>query len=230
MTGIEALEQAREKIAALHLAHFLYLDRFISLGSFQKTILNTIDAMIAAERERLPDAGETMGDWPEDFPGENGNYQNKCRVCGRLFTGHKRRVVCKLCVKPEPGAYREAAMAYQDLATCYRLGTRPSEKLFSRIEKARELLSEPVFEEHDRYVYDDAKPLATKPEPGDIAEAWSYYKTRVSLILRGKPCRDLGEAESRIDAIVSTGSKHPKPVKPGHCSLKWRRKIEEAGK
>lgn len=144
MTGLEALEKAREKIAALDLAHFLYLDRFISLGSFQKTILNTVDEMIAAEhdhivdadkmveRERLPDAGET---------------------------------------KPEPGAYREAAMAYQDLATCYRLGTRPSEKLFSRIEKARELLSEPVFEEHDRYVYDDAKPESAKPEPGDVV-AW----------------------------------------------------------
>lgn len=37
------------------------------------------------------------GNWTEDFPHENGNYQNKCRECGNEFLGHKRRVVCKLC-------------------------------------------------------------------------------------------------------------------------------------
>jgi hypothetical protein len=35
-------------------------------------------------------------DWPGDFHLENGNYYSKCR-CGRDFTGHKRRVVCRIC-------------------------------------------------------------------------------------------------------------------------------------
>lgn len=35
--------------------------------------------------------------WSEDFGGENGNYQNRCIECATLFTGHKRRLVCKVC-------------------------------------------------------------------------------------------------------------------------------------
>jgi hypothetical protein len=36
-------------------------------------------------------------DWPEDFNHENGRYQCRCVVCGGMFYGHKRRVVCKEC-------------------------------------------------------------------------------------------------------------------------------------
>lgn len=36
-------------------------------------------------------------DWSEDFPYENGNYQNRCVECKEIFIGHKRRVVCKKC-------------------------------------------------------------------------------------------------------------------------------------
>ena len=41
----------------------------------------------------------TVGDkdWPEDFSHENGNYSCRCTFCGGVFTGHKRRVVCKVC-------------------------------------------------------------------------------------------------------------------------------------
>ena len=39
----------------------------------------------------------TPRDWVEDFPHENGNYENKCCHCGHSFIGHKRRVVCKVC-------------------------------------------------------------------------------------------------------------------------------------
>lgn len=35
---------------------------------------------------------------------------------------------------------RAAAEAHRDLSTCYRLGKAPSEKLFARLEKAREVL------------------------------------------------------------------------------------------
>lgn len=37
---------------------------------------------------------------------------------------------------------REGIKAYQALCVCYRLGRRPSEAVFTRIEKARKLLEE----------------------------------------------------------------------------------------
>ena len=39
----------------------------------------------------------TSKDWSEDFHLENGNYSNKCCNCKATFTGHKRRLVCKVC-------------------------------------------------------------------------------------------------------------------------------------
>lgn len=36
-------------------------------------------------------------DWPDDFPHENGIYMCTCAECGGEFTGHKRRLQCKLC-------------------------------------------------------------------------------------------------------------------------------------
>lgn len=36
-------------------------------------------------------------DWPEDSSHENGNYFCTCFQCGKIFIGHKRRVICKLC-------------------------------------------------------------------------------------------------------------------------------------
>lgn len=42
----------------------------------------------------------TPRDWPEDYDDDNGCYQNTCCQCGKIFTGHKRRVVCKKCAEP----------------------------------------------------------------------------------------------------------------------------------
>ena len=41
--------------------------------------------------------GSETGDWPEDFPYENGQYYCRCVHCKIQFIGHKRRVVCKNC-------------------------------------------------------------------------------------------------------------------------------------
>ncbi len=35
--------------------------------------------------------------WTEDYPHENGNYQNFCYSCNRFFLGHKRRIICHDC-------------------------------------------------------------------------------------------------------------------------------------
>lgn len=37
------------------------------------------------------------GDWTEDAHYENGQYMNRCAICGGTFVGHKRRVVCRHC-------------------------------------------------------------------------------------------------------------------------------------
>ena len=39
----------------------------------------------------------TPGDWVEDFDKDNGQYQCKCTRCTEMFTGYKRRVLCKVC-------------------------------------------------------------------------------------------------------------------------------------
>lgn len=37
--------------------------------------------------------------WPEDFEHENGNYECICADCTNHFIGHKRRVLCRVCVE-----------------------------------------------------------------------------------------------------------------------------------
>lgn len=44
-------------------------------------------------------------DWTEDSDHENGNYYNKCVGCGSDFIGHKRRNVCRKCVREAQAKY-----------------------------------------------------------------------------------------------------------------------------
>jgi len=37
-------------------------------------------------------------DWEEDFELENGHYFNICCKCEKEFIGHKKRVICKICI------------------------------------------------------------------------------------------------------------------------------------
>ena len=45
-------------------------------------------------------------------------------------------------VKAENKKLLAAARAYRDLSVCYRIGKRPTEKLFSQLEKANALLKQ----------------------------------------------------------------------------------------
>ena len=56
---------------------------------------NVFQAALSARSER---------DFPEDAKEENGNYCCHCVSCNRDFTGHKRRVLCRVC-------HREAVMS-----------------------------------------------------------------------------------------------------------------------
>lgn len=52
----------------------------------------------------------TPHDWPEDFSHENGNYNCICCYCDVMFVGHKRRVVCKQCMKDRTDARRASVV------------------------------------------------------------------------------------------------------------------------
>lgn len=83
MTALEALEQAREKIAK----YVILGPRVYELTEWGKgrdvgfrKVVENLDAMISAERERLPDAGETK---PE--PGDVVGYVYDKRVDGNQY-------------------------------------------------------------------------------------------------------------------------------------------------
>lgn len=69
---------------------------------------------IEAECAKVPEGWKLLKDstheersWPEDSGHENGNYYCLCHNCGRQFTGHKRRVTCKVCAAPQPAPKAE---------------------------------------------------------------------------------------------------------------------------
>lgn len=61
-------------------------------------------ALITEQQREIPiEKREAYdGDWLNDTTHENGNYANRCTVCGEIFNGHKRRVVCKWCADRAP--------------------------------------------------------------------------------------------------------------------------------
>ena len=56
----------------------------------------------------LKDTTQEERSWGEDSAHENGNYFCNCCVCLRVFVGHKRRVLCKVCAAaPSPSGVEE---------------------------------------------------------------------------------------------------------------------------
>lgn len=47
------------------------------------------------------DIGSSERNWHDDAALDNGQYLGVCRVCGKKFIGHKRRVECRQCAKAE---------------------------------------------------------------------------------------------------------------------------------
>jgi hypothetical protein len=56
--------------------------------------------------------------------------------------GDIEKEVAKLYTKDELDEAVKAAKAYQELSICYRIGKRPTEKLFEQLEKANKYLKE----------------------------------------------------------------------------------------
>jgi phage tail sheath gpL-like len=70
--------------------------------------------------------------WPEDFPDENGNYQNQCVECGNFFIGYKRRVVCKLCAIEYGALNNDAGKGQAMTANITPEGLRAMAKRYDR--------------------------------------------------------------------------------------------------
>lgn len=64
----------------------------VTSAATRRELSEAIDSLLAAPQEPY------KRDWIEDFPHENGQYQNVCYSCSKMFFGHKRRVYCRGCV------------------------------------------------------------------------------------------------------------------------------------
>lgn len=61
------------------------------------TKLKSQGLMAAHFRDSAEHNATHPANWQEDYGHENGQYQNKCFSCSRVFQGHKRRAMCKEC-------------------------------------------------------------------------------------------------------------------------------------
>lgn len=72
--------------------------------------------------------------WTEDFSLENGNYQNRCSICGYLFMGYKRRVVCKECSE-------KAEEEHNKICDLYRQKLRAADTFEERVKRINQFRS-----------------------------------------------------------------------------------------
>lgn len=89
------------KLALRHAKRLDSLERKLVLALNDADIMKANDCGLQIVEDGwrlLKDTTHEERSWPEDYSHENGHYSNTCCECGRAFTGHKRRVVCKACV------------------------------------------------------------------------------------------------------------------------------------
>ena len=83
----------------------------IDIDEIRTEVVDFLRAVISADRalrttpegyQLLRSTTHDERSFPEDATSDNGNYYNTCCECGRQFTGHKRRIVCKVCTNEKP--------------------------------------------------------------------------------------------------------------------------------
>lgn len=67
-----------------------------AIRQWRKDVIPEVEA-VPKGYKILKDTTHEERSFPEDGTYENGCYYNNCVNCGRMFTGHKRRVICKVC-------------------------------------------------------------------------------------------------------------------------------------
>lgn len=70
-----------------------------------------------------------------------GDYEDLCNESADELEAAHARIEA---LTKRVGELEKAALAYRDLSTCYRLGKRPSENLFARLDRARKALEKGV--------------------------------------------------------------------------------------
>lgn len=100
-------------------------------------------------------------DWTEDFEHENGNYESRCMSCGIAFTGHKRRVICKICAsritepaKSETQEQWERKMMGETIRAEFKEDERVAslERRLREVEKERDERTDNLVEWAKRFV------------------------------------------------------------------------------
>ena len=68
-------------------------------SSYNEEYSDTVKVLIGCIKisKELLEEIQLTRNWKEDFTHENGNYNCICIQCKNEFTGHKRRVICKIC-------------------------------------------------------------------------------------------------------------------------------------
>lgn len=126
----------------------------------------------------LKDSTHEERSWPEDASHENGSYYNTCCNCGRQFTGHKRRVICRVCdAAPQPavaqdhfypacGSISQPAVAQEpDDAAVDRFADAMKAKLAKAREKGRSGWETCSHEDLSQMLHDHV----AKGDPLDVA-------------------------------------------------------------
>ncbi len=67
------------------------------IGRVVKVLEQALEPAVPQGWKLIKDSTLDGRSWPEDYKHENGNYQNLCCECGRMFNGYKRRVMCRVC-------------------------------------------------------------------------------------------------------------------------------------
>lgn len=91
-------EQKQPTHKALEAASQIMIEAVIEMNNAVQSHLDGLEEVVVPEGwSLLKDSTQEERSFPEDQGHENGNYHNECVMCLRMFTGDKRRSVCKVC-------------------------------------------------------------------------------------------------------------------------------------
>lgn len=99
---------------------------------------------LTAEIEKILelDKNRTQGEWKCGEHLDGYNFSARTRDAQFIAAAPLMVEIIK-ALQAENERLKNAALAYQQLSTCYRIGKRPSEKLHKSLELAKQALSTP---------------------------------------------------------------------------------------
>lgn len=135
--------------------------------------------------------------FPEDASHENGNYSNTCYLCGREFTGHKRRITCKACETARTASPSQPAA-----------GEKPFGYVAEKWDKDNEVLC--VVAKRTEYY---SVPVYRRASPADDGEVTTSYAQNLAAdaFTRGVAAgmKMAREIDDKMDNLLSQQDKQP---------------------